>query len=112
MWERDVMIIDGESHIFLKVFQTLRYEMFYPQRQFQLVDLFLVSEVGEDAGSTSVLQGLEVSLENPQWHLGFSCGAAHYGEQRVFYVLETGESHAQGDTVLVVGESPWDPIEV
>lgn len=106
------MIVDGESHVFLKVFQTLRYEMFYPQRQFQLVDLFLVSEVGEDAGPTSVLQRLEVSLQDPERHLCFSCSAADYREQRFFYVLKTGESHAQGHTVLVVGESPRDPVEV
>ena len=31
--QRDVMIIDGESHVFLKVFQALRYEMFYPEWQ-------------------------------------------------------------------------------
>ena len=108
----DVMIIDGESHVFLKVLQALRYEMFYPQWQLQLVDLLLVCEVREDARPTSILERLEVSLENPEWHLGFSCGAADYGEQRVFYVLETGESHAQGHAVLVVGESPWYPVEV
>ena len=108
----DVMIIDGESHVFLKVFQTLRYEMFYPQWQFQLVDLFLVSEVRKDAGTTSVLQRLEVSFEDPERHLSFSRGAADYREQRFFYVLKTGESHAQGHTVLVVGEGPWYPVEV
>ena len=99
------MIIDGESHVFLKVFQTFRYEMFYPQRQFQLVDLFLVSEVGEDGRPTSVLQRLKVSLQNAQGHLRLRSGAADYREQGVLYVLETGESHAQGDAVLVVGES-------
>ena len=104
--QRDVMIIDGESHVFLKVFQALRYEMFYPEWQLQLVDLFLVSEVREDAGSTPILERLEVSLKNAERHLGFSCCAANYREQRVFYVLETGESHAQGHTVLVVGKSP------
>ena len=60
------MIIDGESHVFLKVFQTLRYEMFYPQWQLQLVDLLLVCEVREDARPTSILERLEVSLENPE----------------------------------------------
>lgn len=100
------MIIDGESDVLLKVFQTLRYEMFYPQRQLQLVDLFLVSEVREDTGPTPVLQRLEVSLENTQRHLSLGCRAAHYREQRFFYVLKTGESHAQGHAVLVVGQSP------
>ena len=49
------MIIRSQSYVFLKVFQPLRYEMFYSEWEFQLVNLFLVSEVGEDGGPAPVL---------------------------------------------------------
>ena len=101
-----VVVIDGQGHVLLKVFQTLRYEVFYPQRELQLVDLLLVGEVGEDGGPTPVLQRLEVSLEDSERHLCLGRSATDDREERFFNVLETSESHAQTDAVLEVGEGP------
>ena len=106
------MIIDSEGHVLLEVLQPLRYEMFYPQRELQLVDLLLVSEVWEDGGPAPVLQGLEVSLQDSERHFCFSRRAADDREERFFYVLKTCESHAETDAVLEVCESPWDPVKV
>jgi len=106
------LVVHGERHILLEVLQALRDVLLDPERQAQLINLFLVAQLGQNCGAAPVLQVDKVPLQHAQRHLRLGCRAAHNGVERLADLGEAGEGHAEAHAVLEVGERARHAVKV
>ena len=69
------MVVNSQGHVFLEVLKALGDEVLYPERQFELINLLLVRELGENGGAATILKrirGLTKKIEKEQ-----QCQAQH-----------------------------------
>ena len=106
------MVVHCQGHVLLKVLKAFRDEVLDPEWKLELVNLFLVSEMGKNCGSTPVLERLKVSLQHSERHFCLGCRATHNGIERLLDIIETRESHTQTLTILVECQCARHSIKV